>query len=276
MRMRNLGDQGLRVPAIGLGCMGMSTAYGERDDESSTRAIHRAIELGAGFLDTSDAYGNGVNEELVGKAIAGKRDRVILASKFGNIRLPDGGREIVGRPDYVPQACDASLKRLGVDHIDLYYQHRVDPTVPIEDTVGAMARLIEAGKVRYLGLSEAGPETIRRANATHSISALQSEYSLWCRDLEADVLSRIWVPTCWRKTGATIILASIRKISRKTSSCCRFWRKSRPRRAARRDNLPLHGCWRRARISCRFRGPSRRPTWMKISAPWKWFWTTRT
>lgn len=188
MQMRNMGNQGLRVPAIGLGCMGMSTAYGERDDESSTRAIHRAIELGAGFLDTSDAYGNGVNEELVGKAIAGKRDQVILASKFGNIRLPDGGREIVGRPDYVPQACDASLKRLGVDHIDLYYQHRVDPTVPIEETVGAMARLIEAGKVRYLGLSEAGPETIRRANATHPISALQSEYSLWCRDLEADVL----------------------------------------------------------------------------------------
>jgi aryl-alcohol dehydrogenase-like predicted oxidoreductase len=171
--------------------MGMSTAYGERDDESSTKAIHHAIELGAGFLDTSDAYGNGVNEELVGKAIAGKRDKVILASKFGNIRLPDGGREIVGRADYVPQACDASLRRLGVDHIDLYYQHRVDATVPIEETVGAMARLIEAGKVRYLGLSEAGPETIRRANATHPISALQSEYSLWCRDLEADVL-----PTC--------------------------------------------------------------------------------
>lgn len=188
MQMRNLGNRGLRVPAIGLGCMGMSTAYGERDDENSIKAIHRAIELGAGFLDTSDAYANGVNEELVGRAIAGKRDRVILASKFGNIRLPDGGREIIGRPDYVPQACDASLKRLGVDHIDLYYQHRVDPTVPIEETVGAMARLVEAGKVRYLGLSEAAPETIRRAHATHPISALQSEYSLWCRDLEADVL----------------------------------------------------------------------------------------
>ncbi len=202
MQMRNLGDQGLRVPAIGLGCMGMSTAYGERDDEGSIKAIHRAIERGAGFLDTSDAYGNGVNEELVGKAIAGRRDRVILATKFGNIRLPDGGREIVGRPDYVPQACDASLKRLGVDHIDLYYQHRVDPTVPIEETVGAMARLIEAGKVRYLGLSEAGPETIRRANATHPISALQSEYSLWCRDLEADVL-----PSC-RECGIGFVAYS--------------------------------------------------------------------
>jgi aryl-alcohol dehydrogenase-like predicted oxidoreductase len=202
MQMRNLGSQGLRVPAIGLGCMGMSTAYGERDDESSTKAIHRAIERGAGLLDTSDAYGNGVNEELVGRAIAGRRDKVILCSKFGNIRLPDGGREIVGRPDYVPQACDASLKRLGVDHIDLYYQHRVDPTVPIEETVGAMSRLIEAGKVRYLGLSEAGPETIRRAHATHPISALQSEYSLWCRDLEADVL-----PTC-RELGIGFVAYS--------------------------------------------------------------------
>lgn len=202
MEMRNLGNQGLRVPAIGLGCMGMSTAYGERDDENSVKAIHRAIERGAGFLDTSDAYGNGVNEELVGRAIAGKRDQVILASKFGNIRLPDGGREIVGRPDYVPQACDASLKRLGVDHIDLYYQHRVDPTVPIEETVGAMARLIEAGKIRYLGLSEAGPETIRRANSTHPISALQSEYSLWCRDLEAEVL-----PTC-RELGIGFVAYS--------------------------------------------------------------------
>jgi len=202
MKMRNLGGQGLRVPAIGLGCMGMSTAYGERDDEHSTKAIHRAIELGAGFLDTSDAYGNGVNEELVGRAIAGKRDQVILASKFGNIRLPDGGREIVGRPDYVPEACDASLKRLGVDHIDLYYQHRVDPNVPIEETVGAMARLIEAGKVRYLGLSEAAPETIRRAHAAHPITALQSEYSLWCRDLEADVL-----PTC-RELGISFVAYS--------------------------------------------------------------------
>lgn len=202
MQMRDLGSRGLRVPAIGLGCMGMSTAYGERDDENSIKAIHRAIELGAGFLDTSDAYGNGVNEELVGKAIAGKRDRVILASKFGNIRLPDGGREIVGRPDYVPQACDASLKRLGVDHIDLYYQHRVDPTVPIEETVGAMTRLVEAGKVRYLGLSEAAPETIRRANATYPISALQSEYSLWCRDLEGDVL-----PTC-RELGIGFVAYS--------------------------------------------------------------------
>lgn len=188
MQTRKLGKQGLEVPAIGLGCMGMSTAYGVRDDENSIKAIHRAIERGAGFLDTSDAYANGVNEELVGRAIRGKRDRVILASKFGNIRLPDGGRRIDGRPEYVPQACDASLKRLGVDVIDLYYQHRVDPDVPIEETVGAMARLIEQGKVRYLGLSEAAPQTIRRAHAAHPISALQSELSLWTRDLEAEVI----------------------------------------------------------------------------------------
>ena len=189
MQTRNLGNQGLRVPAVGLGCMGMSTAYGERDDESSTRAIHRAIERGAGFLDTSDAYGNGVNEELVGKAIKGKRDQVILASKFGNIRLPDGGREIVGRPDYVPQACDASLKRLGVDHIDLYYQHRVDPTVPIEETVGAMSDLVKAGKVRYLGLSEASSEDLQKASRETTITALQTEYSMWSRDVEEDILA---------------------------------------------------------------------------------------
>jgi len=191
MQTRELGRSGLVVPAIGLGCMGMSTAYGERDDVSSTATIHHAIDLGAGLLDTSDAYANGVNEELVGKAIAGRREHVILCSKFGNIRLPDGGRRIDGRPEYVAEACDASLKRLGVDHIDLYYQHRVDPTVPIEDTVGAMARLIEAGKVRYLGLSEAGAETIRRAHATHPIAALQSEYSLWSRHMEGDIIPTI-------------------------------------------------------------------------------------
>ena len=188
MQTREFGKSGLVVPAIGLGCMGMSTAYGERDDASSTATIRHAIDKGAGLLDTSDAYANGVNEELVGKAIAGRRDKVILCSKFGNIRLPDGGRKIDGRPEYVAQACDASLKRLGVDHIDLYYQHRVDAETPIEETVGAMARLIEAGKVRYLGLSEAGAETIRRAHATHPIAALQSEYSLWSRHMEGDVL----------------------------------------------------------------------------------------
>ena len=187
---RKLGNQGLEVPAIGLGCMGMSIAYGVRVESDAIATIDRAIELDAAFLDTSDAYGNGKNEDLVGKAIAGKRDKITLASKFGNLRLPEG-TVINGRPDYVISACEASLKRLGTDVIDLYYQHRVDPDTPIEDTVGAMSRLVEQGKVRFLGLSEAGAETIRRAHATHPISALQTEYSLWTRDVESEIL-----PTC--------------------------------------------------------------------------------
>src|SRR5918999_724584 len=180
MQQRKLGDQGLEVSALGLGCMGMSEFYGERDDQESIATIHRALELGTTFLDTADMYGPHTNEILVGKAIRGKRQRVILATKFGNVRGPN--REylgVSGRPEYVRSACDASLTRLGVDHIDLYYQHRVDRTVPIEDTVGAMGDLVRQGKVRYLGLSEASPQTIRRAHAVHSISALQTEYSLW-------------------------------------------------------------------------------------------------
>ncbi len=188
MEKRKLGTQGLEVPAIGLGCMGMTIAYGERDDESSIATIHRAIDLGAGFLDTSDAYGSGKNEDLLGAALAGRRDKVILATKFGNLRLPDGTRAVSGKPDHVVAACEASLKRMKTDVIDLYYQHRVDPDTPIEETVGAMSRLVEQGKVRYLGLSEAGPETIRRAQATYPISALQTEYSLWTRDAETELL----------------------------------------------------------------------------------------
>jgi aryl-alcohol dehydrogenase-like predicted oxidoreductase len=188
---RKLGNQGLEVPAIGLGCMGMSIAYGVRVEADAIATIDRAIDLNAAFLDTSDAYGNGKNEDLVGKAIAGKRDKIILATKFGNLRLPDGKTAINGKPDYVISACEASLMRLGTDVIDLYYQHRVDPDTPIEDTVGAMSRLVEQGKVRFLGLSEAGAQTIRRAHATHPISALQTEYSLWTRDVEAEIL-----PTC--------------------------------------------------------------------------------
>jgi aryl-alcohol dehydrogenase-like predicted oxidoreductase len=179
----------LEVSALGLGCMGMSEFYGAPDEADGIATIHRALDLGVSFLDTADMYGPFTNEQLVGKAIAGRRDEVQLATKFGNERRPDGSRVGVnGRPEYVRAACDASLQRLGVDHIDLYYQHRVDKTVPIEDTVGAMAELVEAGKVRHLGLSEASAETIRRAHAVHPITALQSEYSLFTRDLEDQIL----------------------------------------------------------------------------------------
>jgi aryl-alcohol dehydrogenase-like predicted oxidoreductase len=189
MNRRNLGSEGLVVSALGLGCMGMSEFYGTGDEDESIATIHRAIELGIDFLDTADMYGPFTNERLVGKAIQGRRAEVVLATKFGNERREDGSRVgINGRPEYVRRACDASLQRLGVDTIDLYYQHRVDPEVPIEDTVGAMKELVEAGKVRYLGLSEAAPETIRRAHAVHPISALQSEYSLFTREPEDEVL----------------------------------------------------------------------------------------
>ena len=189
MDRRNLGSEGLVVSALGLGCMGMSEFYGTGDEDESVATIHRAIELGIDFLDTADMYGPFTNERLVGKAIQGRRDEVVLATKFGNERREDGSRVgINGKPEYVRRACDASLQRLGVDTIDLYYQHRVDPEVPIEDTVGAMKELVEAGKVRYLGLSEAAPETIRRAHAVHPISALQTEYSLFTRDPEDEVL----------------------------------------------------------------------------------------
>jgi aryl-alcohol dehydrogenase-like predicted oxidoreductase len=184
MDTRRLGTQGLEVPALGLGCMGMSEFYGTTDEGEAIATIHRALELGVTFLDTADMYGHGTNEQLVGRAIADRRDRVVLATKFGNVRNDDGSREVRGDAGYVRQACDASLRRLGLDHVDLYYQHRVDFRVPIEETVGAMAELVEAGKVRFLGLSEASPETIRRAHAVHPISALQSEYSLWTRDPE--------------------------------------------------------------------------------------------
>jgi aryl-alcohol dehydrogenase-like predicted oxidoreductase len=185
-----LGAQGLTVSRLGLGCMGMSEFYGETDDTESIATIHRALELGVTFLDTADMYGIGKNEELVGRAIADRRDQVVLATKFGNVRdaADPSVRGIDGSPEYVIKACDDSLRRLGVDHIDLYYQHRVDPDTPIEETVGAMAGLVQAGKVRYLGLSEASPATIRRAHAVHPISALQTEYSIWEREPEAEIL----------------------------------------------------------------------------------------
>src|SRR5215203_2784313 len=189
MEQRSLGAQGLRVSAQGLGCMGMSEFYGAPAEETGIATIHRALELGVTFLDTSDVYGPFTNERLVGRALADRRDEVVLATKFGIVRDESGARlGVRGDAEYVRSACDASLERLGMDTIDLYYQHRVDPATPIEETVGAMAELVEAGKVRYLGLSEAGAETIRRAQAVHPISALQYEYSLWTRDVEAEIL----------------------------------------------------------------------------------------
>jgi aryl-alcohol dehydrogenase-like predicted oxidoreductase len=203
MRHRKLGHSSLTVSAAGLGCMGMSEFYGPRNEEEAIATIHLALDNGVNFLDTADMYGIGHNEELVGKAIKGRRHQLVLATKFGNVRGADGSFQgINGRPEYVRAACDASLRRLRVDTIDLYYQHRVDAGVPIEETVGAMARLVEEGKVKYLGLSEAAPATLRRAHHTHPISALQTEYSLWTRDPEEEIL-----PTC-RELGISFVAYS--------------------------------------------------------------------
>jgi aryl-alcohol dehydrogenase-like predicted oxidoreductase len=192
METRKLGQQGLEVSALGLGCMSMSDFYGSRDEAESIATINRALDLGVTFLDTADMYGVGANEELVGRVVRERREWIVVATKFGNVRGSDGSfKGINGRPDYVRSACDASLKRTGLDVIDLYYQHRVAPDVPIEETVGAMADLVRAGKVKYLGLSEAAPATIRRAHAVHPITALQTEYSLWSRDVEDQILPTV-------------------------------------------------------------------------------------
>ena len=231
MEQRKLGTQGLTVSALGLGCMGMSEFYGTRDDQESIATIHRALDLGVNFLDTADMYGCGINEELVGKAIKSRRDQVILATKFGNVRDKQGKfMGVNGRPEYVRKCCDESLQRLGVGQIDLYYQHRVDPNVPIEDTVGAMSELVRAGKCRYLGLSEAAPATIRRAAKVHPIAALQTEYSLWCRDVEAEILSTCrelgigFVP--YSPLGRGFLTGTIRKID---DLAANDWRRNGPR-----------------------------------------------
>ncbi|RZJ07849.1 MAG: aldo/keto reductase [Rubrivivax sp.] len=197
---RRLGTNGPEVSALGLGCMGMSEFYGPADDAQSLKVLHHALDIGINFLDTADMYGVGANEKLLSHVLAGRRDEVFIATKFGHVRSADGTAvRIDGSPAYVRQACDASLKRLGVDYIDLYYQHRVDKTVPIEETVGAMAELVKAGKVRHLGLSEAGATTIRRAHEVHAIAAVQTEYSMWSRDVEAEIL-----PTC-RQLGIALV-----------------------------------------------------------------------
>jgi len=216
MEKRKLGSQGLVVSAMGLGCMGMSQAYGVPDEAESVATLNRAVELGIDFFDTADVYGNHRNEELVGRVLKPHRDRIVIATKFGNVFGPGGQRSVNGRPEYVRSACDGSLQRLGIDHIDLYYQHRVDPKVPIEETVGAMGELVRQGKVRYLGLSEASAATIRRAHKVHPITALQSEYSLWTRDYEDEVIPTLrelgigFVP--FSPLGRGMLSATIRSI----------------------------------------------------------------
>ncbi|HWK76049.1 MAG TPA: aldo/keto reductase [Povalibacter sp.] len=236
---RTLGRQGLTVSAIGLGCMGMSDFYGPTDQSTNLSVLNHAIDIGVNFLDTADMYGVGRNEELLGEVLKTRRAEVVLATKFGNVRAPGGEMlRVDGSPQYVAAACDASLKRLGVDHIDLYYQHRVDPKVPIEETVGAMARLVESGKVRFLGLSEASPDTVRRAASVHPIAALQSEYSLWTRDVAEGVL-----PVCrelgigfvaYSPLGRGFLTGAIQQLDQLAKD---DWRRNNPRFQGRNFDL---------------------------------------
>ena len=291
MKQQKLGSQGLVISALGLGCMGMSEFYAGFDDKESLATIDRALELGITFLDTADMYGPYKNEELVGQALRGRRDKVVLATKFGIVRsaIDPTVRGVNGKPTYVRSSCEGSLRRLGVETIDLYYQHRVDPATPIEETVGAMAKLVKEGKVRYLGLSEAAPETIRRAHAVHPITALQTEYSLWTRDPEGEILATCrelgigfvaYSPlgrgfsyrddsrrlrTCRRKiTGAPH-----RGFRAKTSGAILIWsgalKNWRQKNNARPRNWPWPGCWRRAKTSCRFPARCGGNIWRKMS-----------
>lgn len=288
-RTLGTGDAALEVGSIGLGCMGMSEFYGSTDETTSIATIHRALDLGVTLLDTADMYGPFVNEELVGRAIADRRDQVVVATKFGNVRNPDDplDRRIDGSPEYVRSACEASLRRLGVDHIDLYYQHRVNQSVPIEETVGAMAELVTAGKVVHLGLSEASASTIRRAHAVHPITALQTEYSLWTRDIETEILPTIrelgigLVP--YSPLGRGFLTGTIASLDDLDDD---DFRRHNPRftGAALQANLDLvtavkalaerkgvtagnsrwPGCWLRARTSSRSRAPSGSPIWKRM------------
>jgi aryl-alcohol dehydrogenase-like predicted oxidoreductase len=292
MEQRTLG-QGLTVSALGLGCMGMSQSYGPADERESVATIHRALDLGMTFLDTADVYGPFTNERLVGRAIAGRRDEVVLATKFGNQRREDGSWvRVNGEPEYVRRACDASLERLGVDHIDLDYQHRVDRTVPVEDTWGAMAELVEAGKVLYLGISEAAPATVRRAHAVHPVSAGQYEWSLFTRDLEDEVLGTL------RELGIGVVAYSPLGrgfLSGRITGPGDFgeddFRRNHPRftgenfdrnlelvervrelaagRGPPRASWRSPGCWPRAATSCPSPGPSAAATWRRTPAPWR-------